>query len=110
MKIIKLSKGKEALVCDCHYHLVKNISWHYNARYAMHNVRIGTRRLKKARHIMMHHLIIGIPKKGFQTDHINRDSLDNRCENLRIVTPSENMRNRGKFKCPRPKKVVSNGG
>jgi len=31
-----------------------------------------------------------------QIDHINRDSLDNRFENLRSVSPSDNSKNRGK--------------
>ncbi len=32
--------------------------------------------------------------KGYQIDHINHDTLDNRIENLRIVTSQENQRNR----------------
>ena len=38
--------------------------------------------------------MIGKPPKGLVTDHINRNRLDNRKENLRHVTHSENMLNR----------------
>lgn len=33
-------------------------------------------------------------KKGLHIDHINRNSLDNRAENLRVVTPKQNAANR----------------
>ena len=33
-------------------------------------------------------------KKGLHIDHINRDSLDNRGANLRVVTPKKNAQNR----------------
>ena len=39
------------------------------------------------------HRIIMNAKKGDVIDHINHDTLDNRRENLRIVTHSENKRN-----------------
>ena len=38
----------------------------------------------------MHH---GPIPKGMQIDHINHDKSDNRIENLRVVTASENARN-----------------
>ena len=34
---------------------------------------------------------------GMEIDHINRDSTDDRIENLRAVTPSQNCHNRGKY-------------
>ncbi len=45
----------------------------------------------------LHHLILP-KKKGFEVDHINRDVMDNRRENLRYVTSSQNGMNRGMMK------------
>jgi hypothetical protein len=36
-------------------------------------------------------------QKGLVADHINKKRFDNRLENLRVVTPSQNCRNRSKF-------------
>lgn len=38
----------------------------------------------------LHHLVIGRPPKGMITDHINRNKMDNRRENLRHATYSVN--------------------
>ena len=46
----------------------------------------------KGRVFYLHHYICP-PIKGMVTDHINRNRLDNRRENLRRVTQSENLRN-----------------
>jgi hypothetical protein len=40
----------------------------------------------------MHRLIVGA-EDGFQVDHINGDTLDNRRENLRVCSQFENQRN-----------------
>jgi hypothetical protein len=37
------------------------------------------------------------PGKGMHVDHINRDTSDNRAENLRWVTPLENALNRSAY-------------
>lgn len=41
----------------------------------------------------VHHDIIPNVQNGYQIDHINTNGLDNRRYNLRIVTPSDNIRN-----------------
>lgn len=43
---------------------------------------------------VMHHNIIGKPKKGFEIDHKNNNRLDNRGNNLRIITHHQNTMNK----------------
>jgi hypothetical protein len=47
--------------------------------------------------IYFHRVIMGA-SRGQVVDHINHDSLDNRKENLRCVTPSINASNRASYK------------
>ena len=53
--------------------------------------------LENGQKIRLHHFILNIEHntlpKGYVVDHINGDSLDNRKENLRIVSQQENMQN-----------------
>lgn len=44
---------------------------------------------------LMHHFVMGKPPKGKVTDHINGNKFDNRRENLRFCTVSQNQKNRG---------------
>lgn len=65
--------------------------WHLNGSgYAARSTPRPTRRL-----IYMHREIMGLPPGDKrQVDHINGDRLDNRRDNLRVVTPAENSLNR----------------
>lgn len=51
----------------------------------------------RAFNIYLHRMLMD-PAPGFFVDHINGDRLDNRRQNLRLATKSQNMMNRGKQK------------
>lgn len=56
-------------------------------------VQSATRTNGKKTTISLHRLITGFIK-GMHVDHINHDTLDNRRNNLRIISNSENQQNR----------------
>ena len=67
--------------------LVKQYNWHqHEGKYAVGKINMANVRL--------HHLILGRPPKGMVVDHINRDTFDNRRENLRFATRAQNSQNR----------------
>lgn len=86
--------GKFALVDDEMYPILSLYKWHlgvsgYPVGYIKEIYSYGMNA-----NILMHNMIMGIPLKGYSTDHINRDKLDNRKENLRTVSSSINTLNR----------------
>lgn len=58
-------------------------------------VRAIDRSCKPPKQIKMHRYLLDAPE-GMQVDHINNDPLDNRRENLRLATASQNQANRRK--------------
>ena len=92
MKKIKLTQGKYALIDDKDFDNLSTMSWQVhklgNNYYAYHCSNIKG----KTKNIKMHRYLLNYPT-GMDIDHINGNGLDNRRENLRICTRSENLRN-----------------
>ena len=86
MKKIKLTQGKYALVDDGDFDLLKKHNWYISS----HGYATST----TTPHLYMHILINKTPK-GKITDHINRNTLDNRRKNLRTGDKRLNSINRG---------------
>ena len=87
MKEIPLTQGKYAIVDDSNYRKLIKHKWHldnrgYARRYSLRGGEV----------LLMHRVIMKTPR-GKDTDHINRDKLDNRRDNLRICTRSQNKMN-----------------
>lgn len=96
MKKIPLRNRKHeivnyALIDDKDYKKVSKYLWFLNSGY-----------VKKGRnetHALLHRFILNLPKSSLGgnnrkvVDHINRNTLDNRRKNLRVVTHSENLLN-----------------
>lgn len=84
---LTLLNGEEAIVDADEYEKLNHYTWHVSSHgYAC--------RVENKKTIYMHQILNQTPE-GFQTDHINRNRLDNRKANLRTVTWSENQLNTG---------------
>ena len=95
MKEIPLTRGKVAIVDDEDYEELSIVKWHYNHwGYAMRNVTPGG---KKRTKIQMHIAILG-KIEGFEIDHKDGNGLNNRRENLRHVTHTQNTQNKAPYK------------
>ena len=89
MREIQLSQKQVALIDDEDFHKVSQYSWcalaaRHGKFYAWHK--------DKFRSFLMHRYIVNAPS-GIQVDHVNGNTLDNRKENLRFVTDSQNHAN-----------------
>ena len=121
MKKIPLTQGKFAIIDDEDFELVSKFKWHVKIAqsklfYAYATIRKGMSLPKrfietlrviryksksgevktyhsKRRRIPLHWLILP-PKKGYTTDHINGNGLDNRRNNLRSCLLKDNLKNR----------------
>ena len=85
---VVLDNKNEEMICDVEdWEKLKDYRWRFGRNgYAETTTKDGV--------IPFHHFVIGC-KKGNYRDHINRNRLDNRKENLREVDPFESVLNRG---------------
>lgn len=92
--LVPLSGGRFALIDSADAVEVGRYSWSIDSTgaYARRGVQDADGRTKT---IFMHRELTKAPP-GMEVDHVNRDGLDNRRANLRLCTPSQNQRNRGK--------------
>lgn len=92
MKKIKLTQNKYALVDDDMFDFLNQWKWCFNNGYAVRN---KLWRSGKPQGIIWMHRIVNNTPENKETDHINRNRLDNRKENLRSVNSSQNAINKG---------------
>lgn len=90
---IPLTKGMFALIDEEDFELVSQHKW-----YLWVGETNNYAHSKRFKLIRMHRLIMGITDPKIKIDHRNRNGLDNRKENLRIATNSQNTCNKGPYK------------
>jgi hypothetical protein len=93
-------KGYEIIVDEDMAEFVRSIKW-TPSRPAKSTYGVYFRCYQRVAGVLsvkhwLHRYIISAPE-GMYVDHINCNTLDNRRENLRLCTMTENMRNRGKY-------------
>ena len=95
---VRLSRGLVALVSNSSKHLVENKRWFaLKAKVGFYAARNIRREDGKWTLELMHRVIAGA-NSSEMVDHKNHDPLDNRLDNLRLCTHSQNMRNLRKQK------------
>lgn len=95
------AQGEVVFISAQDYGLIKNYKWNINRQkrdgytlkyvYAITGYHPSDRTINKKEYL---HRMIMKPPKGFIVDHIDGNGLNNTRENLRVVSHSENQRNR----------------
>jgi hypothetical protein len=82
-KEIELTQGYKAIVDDDMFDELNKHKW------CVHKMRKNNT-MYATRLVRIHHIVMGFPEKGYVIDHINGNGLDNRRENLRVITTGQN--------------------
>lgn len=96
MRKIRLANGQYALVDDENYRELRKYKWRIRGQYACRELSVPRGETRKA--LAMHHAVMGLPPKGLEMDHADRNKLNNQKSNLRFCTHAQNMHN-----CKHPK-------
>lgn len=91
---ITLSKGEYALVDLQDYELLSSVKWSCVVPNGTHKYAV---RMDGSKYVYMHRVIMDA-EVGTLVDHINGNTLDNRRENLRFATKSQNSINSSKIR------------
>lgn len=98
---LQLSKGQVAIIDEQDADLA-SVKWcaQYNkcvdSYYAIRTVGERSNRTRLKLHNVIMERITSLPiPQGYEVDHINRNTLDNRRSNLRLATRTQNSRNKG---------------
>lgn len=96
MRIIPITQNQEAIVDDSTFDMLSQYHWYASKDttrkirkiyYAATTVRVGD----KWKNVLMHHVVFGHPLNGKHVDHINGNTLDNRRENLQLLSVAQNL-------------------
>ncbi len=95
MKEIPLTKGYKAIVDDEYYDYLNKWKWFaVQGRNTVYAAREERTKNHKKKLILMHRVVVRKIRHGLFIDHINHNGVDNRKENLRVVTNRQNCQNR----------------
>lgn len=94
-RIIYSSHNKAIIVDDEDYEMLSQRAWGHNSTgYARQTQTTIINGVRSSKTILMHRLLMNFPSKDKEVDHINRNKLDNRKCNLRVVTRQQNIANK----------------
>lgn len=97
MKRLKIgrNKDKEVIVDDCDYNKVKDYAWYINSGGAVYRTTYKSNNIKC---ITLHRFILDVDDSGLYVVHKNGNKLDNRRNNLKIISRSNRRALIAKFK------------
>ena len=90
---LPVGNGLHVVIDEADLPLVQSFPWWRKKNCNTHYARTVTVNDSGRRWVYFHHLIVGRPDIGLEVDHLDRNGLNNRRTNLRVVTASTNMQN-----------------
>ena len=98
--LVPLTQNKHAIIDIKDIDIVKNITWHAVEKVSKNVTFFYARgwEIGTGNGIHMHRLILGVKDTDIMVDHRWHDTLDNRRDNLRVCSNSQNQINRLTYK------------